>query len=210
MNEPTIYIIDDDESARKGISRLLNAAGYQTSSFSSSKEFLALQQYESPSCIVLDVRMPGMTGPELQEVLGERDYMIPIVFLSGHGDVPTAARAMKKGAVDFLTKPLDGGDLIEAVNNALSKDIQDRQQHEEDSIWQARIDALTPREFNIMTYVISGMLNKQIAAELGISEETVKIHRGRVMHKLDIVSVAELVRICEQLKIAPAKTRPPH
>ena len=208
MNEPTIYIIDDDDSASQGISRILDALGYKTLSFSSAGEFLVLDEVEHPAFILLDVRMPGMTGPELQEILEEREYALPIVFLSGHGDVPTAARAMKKGAVDFITKPVDKKELIDAVKLALSKDAREWQELEEMLVLQARIDKLTPRELNVMTYVISGFPNKQIAFQLEISVETVKIHRGRIMSKLDIVSVAELVRICEQLKIAPAKNNP--
>ena len=209
MDAPTIYIIDDDESARKGIRRMLESGGYKTKTFSSAKDFLALEYYEIPGCIVLDVRMPGMTGPELQVELKERDYSLPIVFLSGHLDVRTTARVMKYGAVDFITKPVDREELIEAVNLALSKNIVESQQQDEKKALQALIDILTPREYSVMTYVISGLLNKQIAFELDISPETVKIHRSRVMHKLEIVSVAELVRICEQLDIAPAESSRP-
>jgi FixJ family two-component response regulator len=209
MNAPTIYIIDDDESARKGIRRILESGGYRTKAFSSAKDFLALENYEIPGCIMLDVFMPGITGPELQVELKERDYSLPIVFLSGNQDVRTTARAMKNGAVDFLTKPVDSEELIEAVKLALSKNILESQQHDEKKALQALIDMLTPREYSVMTYVISGLLNKQIAFELDISTETVKIHRSRVMHKLEIVSVAELVRICEQLDIAPAESSRP-
>jgi FixJ family two-component response regulator len=157
--------------------------------------------------IVLDVKMPGMTGPELQEELSKIDYCMPIIFLSAHGDVPTTAKAMKKGAVDFLTKPVDRDELLWAIRVSLAKDIEDRTKREENLSINEHIKSLTPREYEIMTYVITGMLNKQIAAELFISEETVKIHRGRMMHKLEIVSVAELVHLCEQVGIAPAKTK---
>ena len=206
MNTPTIYIIDDDDSARKGIRRMLESGGYRTKTFSSAKDFLALENYEIPGCIVLDVFMPGITGPELQVKLKEREYSLPIVFLSGNLDVRTTARVMKNGAVDYITKPVDREELIEAVNLALSKNILESQQHEEKKALQALIDNLTPREYSVMTYIISGLLNKQIAFELDISTETVKIHRSRVMHKLEIVSVAELVRICEQLDISPAES----
>jgi FixJ family two-component response regulator len=206
MNTPTIYIVDDDESARKGIRRMLESGGYRTKTFSSAKDFLALENYEIPGCIVLDVFMPGITGPELQVKLKEREYSLPIVFLSGNLDVRTTARVMKNGAVDYITKPVDREELIEAVNLALSKNILESQQHEEKKALQALIDNLTPREYSVMTYIISGLLNKQIAFELDISTETVKIHRSRVMHKLEIVSVAELVRICEQLDISPAES----
>jgi FixJ family two-component response regulator len=151
--------------------------------------------------------MPDMTGPELQEELGKAEYCMPIIFLSGHGDVPTTARAMKMGAVDFLTKPVDRDDLLEAIRLSLAKDAENRAQRAENSSIQEQIKTLTPREHEVMTYVITGMLNKQIAFELDISEETVKIHRGRAMQKLGITSVAELVRLCEKAGIAPAKPR---
>ncbi len=200
MSEPTVFIIDDDLSARRGLTRLVSAAGMNVESFASAGDFLASERCGGPGCIVLDFRMPDMTGPELQEELGKADYSMPIIFLSAHGDVPTTARAMKKGAVDFLTKPVDRDDLLKAIRVSLAKDA-------ENGFLSERMKKLTGREYEIMTYVISGMLNKQIAFELGISEETVKIHRGRVMQKLEIVSVAELVRLCEKAGIAPAEPR---
>jgi RNA polymerase sigma factor (sigma-70 family) len=175
-------------------------------SLSSAGDFLELGKFEGPGCIVLDVRMPEMTGPELQTELDKAEYSMPIIFLSAHADVETAAEAMKKGAVDFLTKPVDRDDLLGAIHTSLAKDAENRAQRAELSTIQEQIDTLTPREHEVMTYVIAGMLNKQIATELGISEETVKIHRGRVMQKLDIESVAELVRLCEKAGIAPSGT----
>ena len=148
-----------------------------------------------------------MTGPELQEELSKVAYCMPIIFLSGHGDVPTATNVMKKGAVDFLTKPVDRDDLLEAIRVSLAKDAKNRAQQEESAPLHEQIQTLTPREHEVMTYVIAGMLNKQIAYELGNSMETVKIHRGRIMQKLKVDSVAELVRLCEKVGIAPAKTR---
>lgn len=207
MSEPTVFIIDDDPSARRGLTRLVRAAGMNAESFASAEDFLASGKYAGPGCIVLDVRMPDMTGPELQEELGEAEYCMPIIFLSAHGDVPTTARTMKKGAVDFLTKPVDRDDLLEAIRVSLARDAENRAQRAESSSIREHIKTLTPREHEIMTYVITGMLNKQIAFELDISEETVKIHRGRVMQKLGIVSVAELVRLCEKAGIAPTKPR---
>ena len=206
MSEPTVFIIDDDPSARRGLTRLVRAAGMNVESLSSAGDFLELGKFEGPGCIVLDVRMPEMTGPELQTELDEAEYSMPIIFLSAHADVETAAEAMKKGAVDFLTKPVDRDDLLGAIHTSLAKDAENRAQRAELSTIQEQIDTLTPREHEVMTYVIAGMLNKQIATELGISEETVKIHRGRVMQKLDIESVAELVRLCEKAGIAPSGT----
>ena len=206
MNEPTIFIIDDDPSVRKGLTRLVSAAGMNTETFASAREFLDSDNLDSPGCIILDVQMPEMTGPELQEELGKTSFGLPIIFLSGHGDVPTTATAMKKGAVDFLTKPVDGPILLETISISLEKDAENRRQRKISSEINAQINLLTAREFEVMTWVISGMLHKQIAGEMNISEETVKIHRGRVMHKLEIVSVAELVRLCEKICISPAKT----
>ena len=204
MSEPSVFIIDDDPSARQGLTRLVRAAGMNAESFASAGEFLASGNSDGPGCIVLDVRMPGMTGPELQEELGRSDYCMPIIFVSAHGDVPTAAESMKRGAVNFLTKPVDGDDLQEAIHEALARDAENRAQRAERGSVQERINKLSPREHEVMTYVIAGLLNKQIAGELGISEETVKIHRGRVKHKLGIGSVPELVRLCEKAGIDPA------
>ena len=205
MSEPSVFIIDDDPSARRGLTRLVRAAGMNAESFASAGEFLASGNSDGPGCIVLDVRMPGMTGPELQEELGRSDYCMPIIFVSAHGDVPTAAESMKRGAVNFLTKPVDGDDLQEAIHEALARDAENRAQRAERGSVQERIKKLSRREREVMTYVIAGMLNKQIGGELGISEETVKIHRGRVMHKLGIGSVPELVRLCEKAGIGPAE-----
>ena len=205
MSEPTVFIIDDDPSARRGITRLVHAAGIKTESFPSAKDFLDAGKSDGPGCIILDVRMPEMTGPELQEELSKAEYSMPIVFLSAHADVEITAEAMKMGAVDFLAKPVDRDDLLEAIRLSLAKDAKNRAQRAELSVINERINSLTPREYEVMTYVITGMLNKQIAAELGISEETVKIHRGRVMQKLQIESVTDLVRLCEKAGISPAQ-----
>ena len=207
MSTPTVYIVDDDPSARKGLTRLVKAAGINAESFESAKDFLASDKLQGPGCVLLDVQMPKMTGPELQDELSKVEYCMPIIFLSGHGDVPTTAKVMKKGAVDFLTKPVDRDELLWAIRVSLAKDKEDRMNREENLSINEHIKSLTPREYEIMTYVITGMLNKQIAAELFISEETVKIHRGRMMHKLEIVSVAELVHLCEKVGIAPVKTK---
>jgi len=206
MSESIVFIIDDDLSARVGLTRVVKAAGMNTESFASAEDFLASGKYGWPGCIVLDVKMPDMTGPELQEKLGDAEYHIPIIFLSAHGDVPTTVQVMKNGAIDFLTKPVDRDDLLEAIHESLATDAENRAQRAENSSIHVLIKTLTPRENEIMTYVITGMLNKQIAAELVISEETVKIHRGRVMQKLGIISVAELVRLCEKAGIKPAES----
>jgi len=207
MSEPTVFIIDDDPSARRGLTRVVRAAGLNAESFSSGADFLASEHRDGPGCIVLDVRMPEMTGPELQDELAKADDSMPIVFLSAHADVPIAAGAMKKGAVDFLTKPVDAKDLLAAIEESLASDAENRKQRAETSSIHELIDRLTPREHEVMTYVITGMLNKQIAGRLEISEETVKIHRARVMQKLGVVSVAELVRLCEKVGVEPAGPR---
>ncbi len=208
MKEPTIFIIDDDLSVRKGLTRLVSASGMNTESFASAREFLDSENLDSPGCIILDVQMPGMTGPELQEELGNTSNGLPIIFLTAHGDVRTATNAMKKGAVDFLTKPVDGPKLLETIRISLEKDTENRRQRKISSEINTLLSSLTAREYEVMTYVITGMLNKQIASEMDISEETVKIHRGRVMHKLEIVSVAELVRLCENANIKAVATGP--
>jgi FixJ family two-component response regulator len=204
MTEPTVYIIDDDVSARRGLTRLVRAAGLSAESFASARDFLSSWKAGGPGCIVLDVRMPEMTGPELQETLDDAEYAMPIIFLSGHADVPTTARAMKRGAVDFLTKPVDRDALLEAIGVSLTRDAEARARRAEASEINGHVRKLTHREHEVMTWVITGMLNKQIAAELDISEETVKIHRGRVMHKLDVESVADLVRLCQKCGIEAA------
>ncbi len=206
MREPTVFVVDDDPSVRKGLTRLITASGMYTESFASAREFLDSDNIDSPGCIILDVQMPGMTGPELQEELGNTSCGLPIIFLSAHGDVPLTAKAMKKGAVDFLTKPVDGPILMETIKISLEKDAENRRQRKLISEIHSQINLLTSREYEVMSYVITGMLNKQIAGEMDISEATVKIHRGRVFHKLEIVSAAELVRLCEKISIAPAKT----
>ena len=207
MSDPTVHIIDDDPSARKGLTRLVRAASLNVESFASAEDFLASEMSGGPGCIVLDVRMPGMTGPELQEELCKAEYCMPIVFLSAHADVTMAARAMKRGAVDFLTKPVDADGLLADIRQSLATDAENRAQLTERGSIHEHLEELTPREHEVMTFVISGMLNKTIAGELGISEETVKIHRRRVMHKLGAVSVADLVRLCEKAGIPPAEPR---
>jgi FixJ family two-component response regulator len=203
--EPRVLIVDDDPSARRGLTRLIRAAGMEAESFSSAVDLLASGLCDGPGCMVLDVRMPQMSGPELQEKLRQAECGMPIIFVSGHGDVPITAEAMKKGAVDFLTKPVDRDDLLAAVRASLARDAETRAKRAEVGSIQSRLETLTPREHDVLKHVIAGLLNKQIAAELGVSEDTVKSHRGRVMQKFGVVSVAELVRLCEQVGVAPVR-----
>ncbi len=205
MNEQTVFIVDDDSSVRKGLTRLIRAAGFNVESFASARTFLDSGYLERPGCILLDVQMPEMTGPELQEELGKTQNCLPIIFLSAHGDVPITAQAMKNGAVDFLTKPVDGTVLIKAIHLSIEKNRIIRVKNGERAAINDKLNTLSPREYEVMTYVITGMLNKQIAGDLNISEETVKIHRRHLMQKLGIVSLAELVRLCETVGIAQAK-----
>jgi len=196
MNNPqgTVYIVDDDPSMRKALGRLCQTAGLTAKTFASAREFLDSGAPESPACLVLDVRMPGLSGLDLQTELATRNIQTQIVFITGHGDIPTSVRAMKAGAVDFLTKPFKDRDLVAVIRNALSKDVQMKSAHEEHDLIQRRLESLTPRERQVFELVIKGLLNKQIAAELGASEQTIKVHRARVMEKMQVASVAELVQ----------------
>jgi FixJ family two-component response regulator len=203
--EPTVYVVDDDPSVTRGLARLLKSAGYEVQTFASAREFL--REYPSPSqrpaCLVLDVMMPGINGLELQERLQMTESAMPIVFITGHGDIPMSVKVIKTGAINFLTKPFDEVSLLEAVEEALHRaEVIHREKNEQDSIHN-RFKSLTPREYEILTYVITGMLNKQIAYTLDISEKTVKVHRGRVMEKLGVDSVAELVRLADKANVQP-------
>lgn len=201
---PTVFLIDDDPSVRRGLSRLIRVAGFDVQAFASAGDFLASPHDEGPSCIVLDVKMPGLSGPDLQVEISKAEYTMPIIFISGHGDVPTTAQAMKEGALDFLTKPVDRDLLLKAIRAALNKDRASREAHAELQQIRAKLDKLTPREFEVLRFVVAGLLNKQIAYELGITEDTVKIHRGRMMSKMDVVSVADLVRLTQKAGVEPA------
>lgn len=205
-HNPTVFIVDDDPSVRKGLGRLLKSEGYMVKLFDSAQKFLETDpSCKGPACLVLDMEMPGMTGADLQQKLQQKEYALPIVFITGHGDIPMGVKAMKKGAVDFLTKPFDENDLLNAIEEALRKDIEKRKAIDERQSILKKIEALTPREYEIFTYVITGMLNKQIAYALNISEKTVKVHRGRVMEKLGLDSVAQLVRMAGKAGIPPAE-----
>jgi FixJ family two-component response regulator len=200
-----VCVVDDDQSVRRGLRRLFKSAGYAAETFASAEDYLAREIFGGSICLVLDVRMPGLKGPGLQEALEKRGACEQIVFLSGHGDVPTATRAMKKGAVDFLTKPFDDEELILAVKRALERAEEQLRRHGERREARRRIDKLTPREFEVFRFVIRGLLNKQIAAELHTAEKTIKVHRGRVMQKLGVTSVADLVRISQHAGVSPAR-----
>ena len=203
--DPIVFVIDDDASMRRALSYLLQSAGYKVETHSSAEEFLRREHYDGVGCIILDVRMPGLSGMDLQEKLMGSDYRMPIIFLTGHGELSMGVEAMKKGAIDFLTKPCDDEQLLGAVHSAIEKDKQARGNYKEKQEIRGRIELLTPRENEILRYVISGMLNKQIALKLGIAEQTVKIHRGRIMEKLCAESVADLVRLAGKAGIEPSE-----
>jgi FixJ family two-component response regulator len=204
--DATIFIVDDDPSVRKSLLRLVRSAGWQAETFASAREFLARAAFSRTGCVILDVRMPGMTGPELRDLMDEQAISLPVIFLTGHGDVPTGVDAMKKGAVDFLQKPVDDEALLQAIHRAVEWHAAAKVRRQELERIQARLQRLTPRERQVLEYVIGGCLNKQIAAELGIAEKTVKVHRGFVMDKMEVTSVADLVRQCETAGIAPRLT----
>jgi FixJ family two-component response regulator len=197
----TVYVVDDDASVRKSLVRLLAQAGYPTEAFSSAVEFLGRPRRPGPGCLVLDVRMPGLNGLDLQEALARADERMAIVFVSAHGDVPMTARAMKAGAVDFLAKPYSREDLLAAVEQAVARDVRERAERAQVAEVEARLRTLTAREADVLALVVRGLLNKQIAGELGITEGTVKIHRARVMEKMCAGSVAELVRLTERIPL---------
>ena len=207
MSDPTpiVFVVDDDPSIRKSLNLLLSSAGYGVKTFASAKEFLESERDSpGPACLVLDVKMPGLSGLDLQKELKSRNYDLPIIFITGHGDIPMSVQAMKKGAVDFLPKPFDDGELLGAVNEAFLKDSQARADLDEQKHIMQRLDSLTPREHEVLSYLITGMLNKQIAYELIISERTVKAHRKQVLDKMGVDSIAELVRLTEKVGVKPA------
>ena len=196
-----VGIVDDDPSVRKGLARLVTAAGYRVEVFASAREFLARPQQEDPCCLLLDVRMPGLTGPELQEALAIAGRRMSIVFVSGHGDVVGSVKAMKGGAIDFLTKPVDARELLDAIERAVAKTFTAQREQAGATDVQGRLKTLTAREAQVFALVVTGMLNKQVAAELGIVEKTVKVHRARVMEKMRAGSLAELVRLADRAGI---------
>jgi FixJ family two-component response regulator len=203
--DPLIAIVDDDPSARDGLSSLVRSAGWRAETFASAREFLARLGGQAPSCLVLDLQMPGLSGLDLQKRMAEVGLEVPIVFLTGHGNIPSSVQAMKAGAVEFLTKPFDEEKLVQAIEEAIERDRRTRQQHAELRGVRDRYASLTAREQQVMQQVVSGLLNKQIAAELHITEFTVKIHRGHVMRKMRAESLADLVRMAESLRISSPK-----
>ena len=198
----TVYLVDDDPGVRNGLSRLLRASGYDVRPYSSPEEFLQQHDPAAPGCAVLDVAMPGLDGLGLQQALTAGGSHRPIIFITGKGDVPTSVRAMKAGALDFLTKPVNEPDLLEAISRAKTRDTELRQVNSELDSIRAKLNTLTPREREVLTHVVAGRLNKQIAADLGTVEKTIKVHRSRMMEKLGMRGVADLVRMAEKAQIA--------
>ena len=201
---PIIFVVDDDASVRKSLGRLIKAAGYEAEAFASVGEFLARRPYDGPCCLVLDVRMPGLTGLDLQEALRAAGQRLSIVFITGYRDIPVSVKAMKGGAVDFLTKPVDEAVLLGAIRQAVARTQADRRRLARLTEIQERIKTLTPREAGVFVLVVTGMLNKQIGSELGIGEKTVKVHRARVMEKMQAGSFAELVRLAGEASVIAA------
>jgi len=202
---PTVFIIDDDRGMRQAIRDLVESVGLRAESFPTGEEFLRTSHTSRPSCLVLDVRLPQMSGLDFQRRLAETGMQIPVIFITAHGDVPMSVRALKSGAVEFLTKPFRDQDLLDAIQQALQRDRAAQEQETEIHYLQERYGALTAREQQVIALVVSGMLNKQIASEIGASEATVKIHRGNVMHKMKAGSVVDLVRMADKLKLSPRK-----
>lgn len=202
-NKPVVYLLDDEPEMVKALTRLLRAEGFQVQGFSSAREFLAHARPPGPACLVLDVAMPDVDGLAVQEHLRHANAELPIVFLTGHGDIPMSVRAIKAGAENFLTKPVNAADLLPAIRAALQRAAEQQSGREELTTLRQRLGCLTPREREVLGHVIAGKMNKQIAADLGTGEQNIKVHRGRLMRKLGLRSVAELVRLAERLGVPP-------
>ena len=205
QSDAIIAIVDDDASAREGLQSLIRSAGWRVETFVSAQDFLSRRGAEAPSCLILDLQLPGLSGLDLQKRMADVGLEIPIVFLTGHGNIPASVQAMKAGAVEFLTKPFEEPELFQAIQEAIERDRRTRQQHAEMRELRERYESLTPREQQVMQEVVSGLLNKQIAAELNITEFTVKIHRGHAMRKMRAGSLADLVRMAGRLGIRVPK-----
>ncbi len=200
---PVVFVVDDDSSVRESLRRLITSVGFGVEVFPSAQAFLRARRPDAPGCLVLDVRLPGLSGLDLQQELAETDAALPIIFLTGHGDIPMSVRAMKAGAVEFLTKPFREQDLLDAIRNAIERDRTIRAERRERTELRGRYASLTPRERDVLVRIVAGLLNKQIAGELGTSEATVKEQRAHVMTKMQAGSVADLVRFASRLGITP-------
>jgi FixJ family two-component response regulator len=200
-NPPTIFVVDDDASFLTAVTRLLRAGGFAVKTFASADEFVKNPPPDSPGCVIADLHMPGMSGLGLQDSLAKTSASLPVIFLTGHGDIPTSVHAMRRGAEDFLTKPVKREELFDAVQRALARNTREREAHTKHRELRARFDTLTPREREVLTHIVKGQLNKQIAADLDTAERTIKAHRANLMAKLQVQSVAELVRLAQALGV---------
>ena len=198
---PFVFVIDDDESVRRGLKRFLRSANYENEVFKSASDFLAREPHPGPACVIVDVQMPGINGIDFQQALIQRHREEQLVFITGHGNIPMCAQVMKAGAVDFLPKPFKSQELLKCIEDALHRSVEQRRRAAERNETRRLLDLLTPREFEVMQLVIRGMLNKQVGAELGVAEKTVKVHRGRLMQKLGVTSVAELVQLVQKAEV---------